>query len=309
MTLLGTGGPSLTRLGLGLAALGRPAYITPGHAQDLPPGRSVEAMEAHAHGVLDAAYAAGIRYLDAARSYGRAEQFVRSFIDARGHRDVVVGSKWGYRYTGEWQVDGRVQEVKEHSARMLAQQMAESEAILGPWLRLYQIHSATEESGVLQNAQVLDELRRLRERGLALGVTVTGPRQADTVRRAIDAGLFSAVQATWNALERAVEPALIEAHAAGLAVLLKEPLANGRLAPQGDAGQALGERADAVALAFALAQPWADVVLLGAATQSQLASNLRAQTWQLGGEERRRLEALREKPEAYWARRAALPWT
>src|SRR4051812_39894556 len=122
---LGRGGPALTRFGLGLAALGRPAYITLGHASDLPPGRSVEAMEAHAHGVLDCAWAAGIRYFDAARSYGRAEQFLRGWIDSRGHRDAICGSKWGYRYTGEWQVDGRVQEVKEHSARMLREQAAE----------------------------------------------------------------------------------------------------------------------------------------------------------------------------------------
>src|SRR5918912_963181 len=102
-------GPALTRLGLGLAALGRPAYITLGHDRDFPEGRSVQAMEAHAHRMLDRAFAAGIRYFDAARSYGRAEQFLRSWIDARGlaPASVVVGSKWGYRYTGDWQVDGR----------------------------------------------------------------------------------------------------------------------------------------------------------------------------------------------------------
>ncbi|HEX5287288.1 MAG TPA: hypothetical protein VFX25_00330, partial [Streptosporangiaceae bacterium] len=33
---LGPGGPVVSRLGLGLAALGRPAYITGGRAGDLP---------------------------------------------------------------------------------------------------------------------------------------------------------------------------------------------------------------------------------------------------------------------------------
>jgi aryl-alcohol dehydrogenase-like predicted oxidoreductase len=62
----------VTELGLGLAALGRPGYINVGHGADLP-STELEAMEAHAHRVLDAAYDGGVRYFDAARSYGRAE--------------------------------------------------------------------------------------------------------------------------------------------------------------------------------------------------------------------------------------------
>jgi aryl-alcohol dehydrogenase-like predicted oxidoreductase len=307
----------MARFGLGLAALGRPAYINLDHAADLPEGRSVAAMEAHAHSVLDAAYAAGVRYFDAARSYGRAEEFLRSWLLARAHTDAEVGSKWGYRYTGDWQVDGRVQEVKDHGVLHLRAQVAESMALLGLWLRLYQIHSATEESRVLEDRAVLDELRRLRERGIALGVTVTGPRQADTIRRALslragDGPLFAAVQATWNALERSAGPALREAHEAGVRVLIKEPLANGRLTPRGDVAPLralaaqLGRSEDALALALVLQQPWADVVLLGAATAGQLRSNLRARD--VPADALEPLEPLVEPPAGYWSRRARLPW-
>lgn len=50
------------------------------------------------------------------------------------------------------QVDtgGSPHEVKEHTASRLATQQAESSALLGGHLRLYQIHSATLDSGVLQ---------------------------------------------------------------------------------------------------------------------------------------------------------------
>ena len=71
MATLGPGGPIVSRIGLGLAALGRPAYITGGRGGDLP-DRSVAGLRAQSHTVLDAAYAAGIGYVDAARSYGRA---------------------------------------------------------------------------------------------------------------------------------------------------------------------------------------------------------------------------------------------
>ena len=321
---LGPNGPKLSRFGLGMAALGRPAYITVGHGEDLPQGRSAEAMEAHAGRMLDQALAAGIRYFDAARSYGRAEEFLRRWIDSRGIRpeEIVVGSKWGYRYTGDWQVDGRVQEVKEHSASMLQAQGAESASILGAYLRLYQIHSATPQTRVLEDAQVLAALRRLRESGLLLGVTATGPQQPETIRRAAairfdGAPLFSAVQATWNLLERSAETALSEAREAGLTVLVKEALANGRLTPRGDRGTAgplrsvaerLRSSADAVALAFVAQQPWADVVLLGAATAPQLDSNLRALDLRLSAEDAHTLDALREPAGEYWGRRARLPW-
>ena len=322
---LGRDGPPLTRFGLGLAALGRPAYITVGHAGDFPEGRDIAAMEAHARRVLDRAFAAGVRYVDVARSYGRGEQFVRSWIEGRALRpgEVLVGSKWGYRYTGDWQVDGRVQEVKDHRAPMLKTQIAESTAILGPWLRLYQIHSASPETGVLEDEQVLTELRRLRAEGLLLGVTTTGTRQIETIRRAMEihfegAPLFSSIQSTWNALERSAEGALREAHDAGFTVIVKEALANGRLTPRGAEGSAgplrtvadrLGAAADAVALAFVLRQRWADVVLLGATTTSQVDSNLTALGIRFSGDDIELLDRLRVPAGEYWAARSLLSWT
>jgi aryl-alcohol dehydrogenase-like predicted oxidoreductase len=322
---LAFGGPLVSRLGLGLAALGRPAYITLGHGAEFPDGRAPEAMERRTHAVLDAARAAGITYVDAARSYGRAEAFLRGWLDARRipPGGLVVGSKWGYRYVGGWQLDAPRHEVKDHGLAAFRAQLAESRALLGPYLAVYQIHSATPESGVLDDADVLDALAALRDEGVRVGVTVSGPRQAETVRRAVairrgGVPLFAAVQATWNVLERSCEEALREAHAAGRTVIVKEALANGRLAPPGDAGRAgplallardLHLPADAVAIAAALVRPWADVVLLGATTVEQLASNLRALEVRGGPALLRRLDPLREEPASYWNARASLPWT
>jgi len=322
---LGPKGPSVTRLGLGLAALGRPAYINLGHGEDFPEGRTVEAMEAHCARMLDRAFAAGIRYFDAARSYGLAEQFLRRWIDRRGVRpdQMVVGSKWGYRYTGDWQVDGRVQEVKDHSEAMLNAQLAESTSILGPYLRLYQIHSATPQSSVLDDAKVLERLRAMRAGGLLIGVTASGSAQSETIHRALELRcdpqpLFSAVQATWNLLERNAESALREAHQAGITVLIKEPLANGLLTSSGELGRSgqlrnaadrLRVSPDVIALAFVLRQPWADVVLLGASTEAQLESNLRALELPLNADQVQLLDSMREPSERYWSRRAGLAWT
>jgi aryl-alcohol dehydrogenase-like predicted oxidoreductase len=318
-------GSDPARLALGLAALGRPAYHTLDHGADFPGGRSVEDLRARCHAVLDAAFEAGIRYVDAARSYGAAESFVRAWADARqvGPRDVAVGSKWGYRYVGGWRLDAERHEVKEHSLATLRAQHAESVAALGPLLSLWQIHSATADGPVLRDGAVLDELARLRAAGLRIGVTVSGPAQADAVARALDVErdgrpLFDAIQATWNLLEPSCGPRLAEAHAAGRIVIVKEPLANGRLTSRGGRGAAdpllavarrLGATPDAVALAAALARPWASLVLLGAATVAQLRSNLAARALALSPGDLDALGALAEPAAGYWSARATLPWT
>lgn len=290
------------QIGLGLAALGRPAYINVGHGEDVADS-SVEGMERQAHAVLDAAYDHGVRWFDAARSYGRAEAFLASWLDARGLRpgDVTVSSKWGYRYTAGWRVAAGEHEVKDLSAEHLRAQWRETRELLGEHLSVYQIHSATLDSGVLDDPEVRRELDALRAGGIRVGLTVTGADQAATIEQALETGGFDTLQATWNLHERSAEAALERAHEAGLVVLVKEALANGRLAARG-AGQ------DAVALAAALARPWADVVLSGAATVEQLESNLAARELAWDDELEERLAGLVEEPAAYWATRAELPW-
>ena len=314
--VLGGTGLPVSRLGLGLAALGRPGYINIGHCDDLGAQKDVATLEREAHAVLDAAYAGGIRYFDAARSYGKAEEFLASWLERRGLPPgaVTVGSKWGYTYTAEWRVDAEVHEVKDLSLATLRRQLAESRCLLGAHLRLYQIHSATLESGVLEDGTVLDELAHLREMGLAIGLTVTGSSQRETIERALDVGIFDTVQATWNLLECSASPALAAAHAAGLGVIAKEALANGRLTARGDVAplqelaKRLGTTPDALALAAVLSQPWADVVLSGAATVDTLSSNLRALELDLDAELAPELARLAEVPARYWQERAALTW-
>jgi aryl-alcohol dehydrogenase-like predicted oxidoreductase len=304
-------------IGLGLAALGRPGYLNLGHGLDLGDDRSVAGLRSRAHSVLDAAFAGGVRYFDAARSYGLAEEFLSSWLALRGIApgSVSVGSKWGYEYTAGWQVDADPPEVKDLSVEHFRRQLGETMELLGEHLGLYQIHSATVDSGVLSDDAVLGELAALRSSGVAVGLSVTGEGQAAAVDRALEAGGFDSVQATWNLIERFVEPALARASAGGMRVIVKEALANGRLTARGDAEPLLrvardrGATPDAVALAAALAQPWCDVVLSGAATVEQLESNLAARDLVLDEGAFRELDALREPSDEYWQRRSALPWT
>jgi aryl-alcohol dehydrogenase-like predicted oxidoreductase len=302
-------------IGLGLAALGRPGYINLGHGGDIADRGRVR-MERAAHDVLDAAYDAGVRAFDAARSYGAAEEFLAGWLRRRGlaRADVYVSSKWGYSYTAGWRVEAEHHEVKDLGAGQLRRQWAETRALLGEHIRLYQIHSATLESGVLDDPAVRAELDAIRAQGVLVGVSVTGTGQPATIERAIEVGGFDAVQATWNLHERSAEQALARAHDAGLRVYVKEALANGRLTARGGsdalaaAARERGTTEDALALAAALARPWADIVLSGAATVAQLESNLAARSLGWDDELEQRLAGLAEPPKAYWEKRAALPW-
>ncbi|MGP3969158.1 aldo/keto reductase [Streptomyces sp. 6N223] len=309
------------RVGLGLAAVGRPGYLNLGRARDLPAERTPDALRERTHRLLDAAHAGGVRYLDAARSYGRAEEFLAGWLRARPEvTDVVVGSKWGYTYTAGWRADAEVHEVKDHGAGTLDRQYAETRALLGDRLDLYQIHSVTPESPALSDPGVLARLEGLAEAGVSVGLSTSGPGQAEAIRAALrltrgGRPLFTTVQATFNLLEPSAGEALAEAHAAGLTVIVKEAMANGRLAPDAappalrDLARETGAGTDTLALAAVLHQPWAGVVLSGAATVPQLASNLAAVRLRLEEEQLARLAEVAEPPDAYWRHRSAMAWT
>lgn len=325
LNLFGKTDLQITPLGLGLAALGRPGYINLGHARDLAANYDVAAMEAHAHQVLDAAWEAGIRYFDAAHSYGRSEAFLGSWLTQR-HIDptaVTIGSKWGYTYTAEWQVEAEDHEIKEHSLPVLERQIQESRGLLGNYLDLYQIHSATLASGVLANTAVLNKLAELKHGGLKIGLSLSGSQQSDTLLRALEVNLpdgrllFDSVQATWNLLEQSAGEALRQAHEAGLGIIVKEALANGRLTPRSQepkmrllqqVAAAKAATMDALALAAVLAQPWVDVVLSGAATIEHVKSNVTAVQVVFDEDTAVRLHPLLETPEAYWQTRSQLAW-
>jgi len=235
-----------------------------------------------------------------------------------------VGSKWGYRYVGDWDMNAGVHEIKDHSVEALTEQLALTRATLGNQFHIYHIHSATRETGVLRDRAVINALTTLRESGVRVGLSTSGPQQSDTIREALEihvAGqlLFTSMQTTWNLLEQSAGPALAEAAAAGVRVIVKEVLANGRLAPNSGADAAatmvrgvsleLGVSVDQVAFAAALAQPWAWRVLSGAATSAHIRSNITATQLSLLPQEWPQLAAATMEPAQYWSQRSGRPWS
>jgi aryl-alcohol dehydrogenase-like predicted oxidoreductase len=203
----------------------------------------------------------------------------------------------------------------------------ETAEYLGDYLNLYQIHSATFESGMLEDVRVHDALSLCRQqRGWKIGLSVSGPQQGDVLRAAMKVKstattsghepLFDSVQCTFNVLEQRPGAALLEAHQAGMDIIVKEGLANGRALGHPSIlqyAQQLQCEPDQLALACILAQPFQPRVLSGAVTPGQLQSNFGA----LAVAERLTndpslLEEIMQSclvnSEEYWKERSALPW-
>jgi aryl-alcohol dehydrogenase-like predicted oxidoreductase len=115
----------------------------------------------------------------------------------------------------------------ERKSSSFDRQLAETRALLGNRLDLYQVHSITPDSTALTDATLHRRLARLAADGVIIGLSTSGPEQGTAIRAALElrvdgVPLFRSVQATWNLLEPAAGAALAEAQQAGCLVIVKE---------------------------------------------------------------------------------------
>ena len=310
------------KLGLGLAALGRPGYINLGHSQNIGPNKSKEALYFQAEKVLNFAYQSGIQYFDVARVYGASEEFLSKWIRKQNQFNGYVGSKWGYEYLADWKIDTDVHERKDHSAAFLKQQWVETRLNLGKNIDLYQIHSVTPESNVLNDRSVLNELQNIKKSGIEIGISTSGPSQAETIKKLLEINkvenLFTFIQCTINILEQSCQQILIEASESKINIIAKEVFANGRLSAANkefhqkeililkNLALDLNLSLEELSLIWAYQQKYINIVLTGAATVEQLQSNIDAiskKDLTLPN-----LLELGTSKESYWQSRKSLKW-
>jgi len=344
---------SLPRLGLGMAALGRPGYINLNRSavfdtkvandndekeQSQKVHRSVELMQNQANIVMSTlmketkSLSSGgetvTPWFDCARSYGLSEKFVGEFLRENNVKpeDCYVSSKWGYTYVADWNVEldeGEPHEVKDHSVENFLKQIKETVDCIGDYVNLYQVHSATFESGILTDDRIHEALYECKQsKGWSIGLSVSGPVQDEILREAMKiktsdgSKLFDSVQCTYNILEQKPGDALLEAHNSGMDVIIKEGMANGRVFVNEkvkEVSKSSGYSIDELALAFILSQPFQGRVLSGAVTSEQLVSNMKALelSKKLLTDEKELLDVMKGccmESETYWKDRSALAW-
>lgn len=314
-----------TKIGLGLAALGRPEYINI-RAEKLN-DKSEGAFKLNTFSVLDEAYKLGVRYFDTAPSYGKGEAFLNEWNLKNNDENIVLGTKWGYTYVANWELGFKGKhEIKEHSLENLKAQWEISKQLL-PNLKYYQVHSATLESGILDNKVVLNQLYQIKkEIGLQIGISTSGTNQSEVINLASkitvnNEYLFDSFQVTYNVLEQSTFKILKHILSQGKKVIIKEALANGRIFSNKKFHQyqqlylILKELAkkyevgiDAIALRFVIDSLEPTYVLSGASNISQLQENLKALHFNLSIKEINRLKSLHNLSSGYWQERSNLLW-
>ncbi len=316
---------STSKIGLGLAALGRPDYINIRSEHDID--KSVDGFRANAFKVLDQSYALGIRDFDVAPSYGLGEQFLQDWNDSKNHKDVNLSTKFGYTYVANWELgfSGK-HEIKEHSLHKLNAQWEVSKALL-PNLKTYQIHSATLDSGVLNNTELLKRLHELKQQHqIKIGISSSGTEQVKIIEEAqkivFDGnGLFDSYQVTFNIFEQSCFNILKQLLANDKTIIIKEALANGRVFrnhnfPEHESvymylellSKKYSVGTDAIALRYVMDDLEPNVVLSGASNCNQLKQNLKALNFELDTNEILKLKSFAVSSEHYWQERSNLEW-
>ena len=311
-------------LGLGTAALGRPQYINV--RQNDVDNSDLAAFRKQIFQVLEDAYNAGIRYFDTAPGYGLAEELVLNWLETKDDNSIEIATKWGYTYTANFDANATVHEVKEHSLAKLNEQWNFSKQLL-PYLKVYQIHSATLETGVLENQEVLKQLAFLKkEYNLKIGLTTTGTNQVEVIQKALNVlvdgkQLFDVFQVTYNFLEQSLLEIIDELHQQNKKIVIKEALANGRVFSNKNYAHSQEMYAsleklskkhnvgiDAIALKYCEQTIPKSTVLSGASNANQLKENLKINSFSLSADDVNLLNSFNTDAEHYWSERKNLEW-
>ena len=312
------------KLGLGTSALGRPHYINV--RQELNDNSDLTAFRKRGFELLEKAYENGIRYFDTAPGYGLAEDLVFEWLQTKNDISINLATKWGYTYTANFDANAKVHEVKEHSLTKLKEQWNFSKQLL-PFLKVYQIHSATLETGVLENDEVLNFLVSLKEEfNLKIGITTTGTNQIEVIKKALTVQvdgvqLFDIFQVTYNYLEQSLLEIYDELILQKKSVVIKEAMANGRIFrnekyPHYNYLYATLEKlaskysvgVDAITLQFAMQTLPESTVLSGASSNKQLLENLKTSSFLLTKDEIEKLKSFKTSSDFYWKERKQLQW-
>lgn len=204
------------KIGCGLIRIGRKWGISVPHE---PPIQSkTEALK-----FLKGAVDLGITFFDTAPAYGSSEKILGEFLRDNNEtaQRLFIATKCG-EYSRS---DGTT--YKDYSPKAIRRSVENSLRLFGGHIGLLQIHSVPEE--VLGNEEILRVLGNFKANGSVDLIGVTSSAHPKVVVKAVDMGIFSAVQVPYNLLNRSMEDAMRYASDNQVGVIVNRPLATGLL--------------------------------------------------------------------------------
>lgn len=201
-TMLGKTGLEITRLGAGLAELGK-----------YDPTSDDVAIVGH---VLNAALDKGINFLDTSSCYGNSEVLIGKTVSHR-RSEFILATKCGHargEFTGQnWSEETITANIDRSLERMKTD-----------YLDLVQLHSC--DAGVLERGEATQALLRARDAGKTRFVGYSGDNEAALI--AVESGVFDTLQTSYNLVDQDARTRLFgPAEQRGMGVIIKRPIANG----------------------------------------------------------------------------------
>jgi aryl-alcohol dehydrogenase-like predicted oxidoreductase len=241
---LGRSGLRVTPLGFGAFKIGRNVGIKYPQPYELPDEAAVQRL---LNGVLDL----GINYVDTAPAYGLSEERIGRFLGER-RGEFVLSTKVGESFEGGHSTyDFSAAGVRASVCRSL-------ERLRTARLDLVFIHAHADDRAILRDTEAVETLCRLRGEGLVRAIGLS----AKTPEAALEALAWADVlMVEYHLGNRSFEPVIAQAAGRGVGIVVKKPLASGRL-PAGEA------------IRFALSTPGVTTLVVGALNLDHIRENL-----------------------------------
>jgi aryl-alcohol dehydrogenase-like predicted oxidoreductase len=202
---LGKTSIAVTRLGVGLAAIGEEESLD-----------SIDKVER----VLATALDSGITFFDTAECYFDSEEMVGRTISAR-RSEFTLATKCGHAKPGvtpvgqdieDWSIEGITASIDRSLTRLRTD-----------YVDLLQLHSCSVEE--LEKGNVIEALQRARDAGKTRFIGYSGDNEA--AHWAVGSGQFDTLQTSFNLADQRPRLGLLSnAKAKGMGTIAKRPIAN-----------------------------------------------------------------------------------
>lgn len=243
---LGRTGLSVPPIGYGAFKIGRNTGVKYAHGYALPDDAEAERL---LNGVLDL----GITYIDTAPAYGSSEERIGRFL-AHRRREFTLSTKVGERFEhGQSSYEFSAEAVRASVQASLRRLKTDSVDVLF-------IHAHAQDAGVLAETDAVPAVLELRRLGWARAVGLSA-KTVSAARMALE--WADVLMVEFHAADCSFEPLLAEARRRGVGIVVKKPLASGRLPAES-------------ALRFVLANPAVSSALVSSLSLEHLRENVRA---------------------------------